>query len=62
MAHHEDRFRLRRPWSVFIREIGSGGGGQLRRPRDLLIPMSIYREIFYTQQRFFQGSKNVQLN
>jgi hypothetical protein len=42
-------------------EVG-GRGGQLRRPRDLLIPMSIYREIFYTQQRFFQGSKNVQLN
>ena len=29
------------------------GGGQLRRPRDLLIPTSIYMEIFYIKQRFF---------
>jgi hypothetical protein len=27
MAHHEDRFCQRRPWSNFIREVGSGGGG-----------------------------------
>jgi hypothetical protein len=26
MAHHEDRFCWRRPWSDFIREVGSGGG------------------------------------
>jgi hypothetical protein len=26
MAHHEDRFCRRRPWSDFIREVGSGGG------------------------------------
>ena len=26
MAHHEDRFCRRRPWSNFIREVGSGGG------------------------------------
>jgi hypothetical protein len=53
MAHHEDRFCRRRTWSDFIREVGSGGGGQLRRPRDLLIPTLIYRKIFYIEQRFF---------
>ena len=29
MAHHEDRFCRRRPWSQFIREVGSGGGGSI---------------------------------
>jgi hypothetical protein len=51
MAHHEDRFCRRRPWSDFIREVGSGGEGQLCRPRDLLIPTLVYREIFYHMPR-----------
>jgi hypothetical protein len=29
------------------------GGDRLRRPRDLLIPTFIYREIFYLRPRFF---------
>jgi hypothetical protein len=29
MAHHEDRFCRRRPWSDFIREVGSGGRGSI---------------------------------
>ena len=29
MAHHEDRFCQRRPWSDFIREVESGGGGSI---------------------------------
>jgi hypothetical protein len=29
MAHHEDRFCWRRPWSDFIREVGSGGAGSI---------------------------------
>jgi len=29
------------------------GGGQLCRPRDLLIPTCIFREIFYLRPRFF---------
>ena len=53
MARHEDRFCRRRPWSDFIREVGSGGEGQLCRPRDLLIPTLVYREIFYIERRFF---------
>jgi hypothetical protein len=27
MAHYEDRFCWQRPWSDFVREVGSGGGG-----------------------------------
>jgi hypothetical protein len=29
MAHQEDRFCRRRPWSDFIREVGSGGRGSI---------------------------------
>ena len=36
-----------------IREVGSEGGGQLCRPRDLLMHTSIYGEIFYLRPRFF---------
>jgi hypothetical protein len=54
MAHHEDRFCRRRPWSDFIRE-----GGQLLRPRDLLIPTLIYRKMFYIEQRLHRPCKNL---
>ena len=57
MAHYEDRFCRQWPWSNFIREVGSGGGGgQLRQPRDLLIPALISRKIFYIEQRFFTSA------
>ena len=56
MAHHEDRFCWRRPWSNFIWEVGSGG--QLCRPRDLLIPTSIYREFFYQAEIFYWALKD----
>ena len=29
MAHYEDRFCRQRPWSNFIREVGSRGGGSI---------------------------------
>jgi len=32
------------------------GGGQLRRPRDLLIPMLIYKEMLYLSPRFFTSA------
>ena len=53
MAHHEDHFCRQRPWSNFISEVGSGGGGQLRRTRDLLLPTLIYREIIPHAGIFF---------
>ena len=53
MAHHEDRFCRRRPWSDFIREVGSGGGGGLNCVNPETIPTSIYREIIYIEQKFF---------
>jgi hypothetical protein len=53
MAHHEDRFCRRRPWSDFIREVGSGGAGSIvltQRPTNSCVNL---QEIFYIEQRFF---------
>jgi hypothetical protein len=38
---------------ILLGKLKAGGGGKLRRPRDLLIPTLIYRKIFYIEQRFF---------
>jgi hypothetical protein len=38
---------------ILLGKSEAGGKGQLRRPRDLLIPTLIHREIFYIEQRFF---------
>jgi hypothetical protein len=38
---------------IFLGKSEAGGQGQLRRPRDLLIPTLIYRDISYIEQRFF---------
>ena len=55
MAHHEDHFCRRRPWSDFIREVRSGGGGAItstKRPTNSYISLQgdfLHRaEIFYT--------------
>ena len=52
MAHHEDRFCRRRPWSDFIREVGGGGAiVSTKRPTNSYINLQgdfLYRaEIFY---------------
>jgi hypothetical protein len=53
MAHHEDRFCRRRPWSDFIREVGSGGGSiaSTQRPTNSYVNLQgdfLHRaEIFY---------------
>jgi hypothetical protein len=39
----------------FLGKAEAGGGGQLLRPRDLLIPTLVYRVIFYIEQRFFKS-------
>jgi hypothetical protein len=40
---------------ILLGKSEAGGGGQLRRPRDLLIPTLIYRENFYIEEIFYIG-------
>jgi len=53
MAHHEDRFCRQRPWSEFIREVGSRGGviASTQRPTNSYLSLQgdfLHRaEIFY---------------
>ena len=69
MAHHEDRFCRRLPWSEFIREVGSGGGGSIaltQRPINSYVSLQgdfLHRaEIFYIGRvKISDFGKKVQL-
>jgi hypothetical protein len=40
---------------LFIREVGSGGGGQLRRPRDLLSYVNLEGDFLHRAEIFYIG-------
>ena len=68
MAHHDDRFCQRRPWSDFIREVGSGGRGSIvstQRPTYSYVNLQgdfLHRaEIFYIWKKISDFGKKVQL-
>jgi hypothetical protein len=69
MAIHEDRFCRRRPWSDFIREVGSGGRGSIastQRPTHSYVNLQedfLHRaEIFYISRvKISDFGKKVQL-
>ena len=55
MSHHEDSFCRRRPWSDFIREVGSGGGGIALSQRPINSYVNPWGDFFPQAEIFYIG-------